>query len=133
MPGQDTDLTPRRRGRQAGVPVTAAGRCASRPPIGAPATVRLGGNVGQALGAYCRARDLADAKRWPEALDEATLALPLATDHGSGSTGRVHLTLGRAHSALGATDEAHDHLTRAVKLLKDGDAGAKSELAALDA
>ncbi|MFE9694268.1 tetratricopeptide repeat protein [Micromonospora sp. NPDC005806] len=66
------------------------------------------------------ARCLADAKRWPEALDEATRALPLATEYGPRFTGRVHLTLGRAHSALGATDKARDHLTRAVKLLEDG-------------
>ncbi|MDH6466344.1 transcriptional regulator with XRE-family HTH domain/tetratricopeptide (TPR) repeat protein [Micromonospora sp. A200] len=66
------------------------------------------------------AKSLAEAKRWPEALDEATRALPLAADYGPRVTGRVHLLLGLAHSALGATDKARDHLTRAVKLLEDG-------------
>ncbi|MEO3748598.1 helix-turn-helix domain-containing protein [Plantactinospora sp. B5E13] len=84
------------------------------------------------------ARTLADAQRWPEALDEATRALPLATEYAPRAIGHVHMTLGRARAALGATDEARDHLTRAVKLLEHIAADermitfAKSELAALD-
>ncbi|MEH0981836.1 tetratricopeptide repeat protein [Micromonospora sp. CPCC 205556] len=82
----------------------------------APASARVARMTARTAIARC----LADMKRWPEALDEATRALPLATDHGPSFTGRIHLTLGRAHSALGATDKARYHLAHAVKLLEDG-------------
>ncbi|MGW3808593.1 tetratricopeptide repeat protein [Micromonospora sp. NPDC005113] len=85
----------------------------ARPVAPAPA------QVARMTARTASARVLADAKRWPEALDEATRALSLAADYGPRFTGRVHLTLGRAHSALGATDKARDHLTRALKLLED--------------
>ncbi|MFD0597277.1 hypothetical protein ACFQZ4_37495 [Catellatospora coxensis] len=44
----------------------------------------------------------------------------LAGAHGPHFTGRVHLTLGRSHWALGDTDQARAHLTRAITLLGGG-------------
>ncbi|MFY1626453.1 ATP-binding protein [Micromonospora sp. WMMD735] len=105
----------------------------SRPVGPAPALVaRMSARIHMA-------RTLADARRWEAALDEASRALPLAVEFGGLSPiGQAHLTLGRAHAALGATDEARDHLTRAVTLLEEGKAIraaialARTELAALD-
>lgn len=63
---------------------------------------------------------LVELERWPEALDQATRALLPAAGYGARFTGRIHLTLGRAHAGLGATDRARAHLTRAIGLLADG-------------
>ncbi|WP_433825302.1 tetratricopeptide repeat protein [Actinoplanes sp. CA-015351] len=80
---------------------------------------------------------LADLGRWEEALREAELALPLVQQTGDNSlTGQVHLTLGRARSALGSPDAARTSLTLALELLEEthfekGIALARAQLAAL--
>lgn len=82
-----------------------------------PAAARMARMTARAALAHC----LGDVQRWPQALAEATRALPLAGEHGPHFTGRVHLTLGRSHAALGTTEQARAHLARAIELL--GDAG----------
>src|SRR5690349_13366253 len=80
---------------------------------------------------------LADLGRWPEARQEAELAMPFAQEFGDTTIlGQVHLTLGRAHAALGAAADARTDLTLALALLKDTLLGgvqlAQTELAALE-
>nr|WP_277350136.1 XRE family transcriptional regulator [Nonomuraea sp. FMUSA5-5] len=66
------------------------------------------------------ARTLADAQRWQEAIDEATPALAASTEMGRRwYVGHVHLVLGRAHAALGAAEQAREHLTAGIELLQD--------------
>ncbi|MBB2943983.1 transcriptional regulator with XRE-family HTH domain/tetratricopeptide (TPR) repeat protein [Actinoplanes lutulentus] len=80
---------------------------------------------------------LAGLGRWEEALREAELALPMVQQTGDNSlTGQVHLTLGRARSALGSPDAARTSLTLALELLEEahfekGIALARAQLAAL--
>ncbi|MEU7823698.1 helix-turn-helix domain-containing protein [Catellatospora sp. NPDC049133] len=84
-----------------------------------PAAARMAAMTARAALARC----LGDVRRWPQSLAEAMRALPLAGEHGPHFAGRVHLTLGRSHSALGATEQARAHLTRAIDLLGSHDSG----------
>ncbi|MFB6397576.1 helix-turn-helix domain-containing protein [Polymorphospora sp. 2-325] len=97
-------------------------------------------NAAQVVARVFTARALAELRRWPEAIEEATAVLPAATGFGALTPlGHLHLALGRAYAALGSTDEARGHLTRAVELFDEGGARegapelARSALAALDA
>ncbi|NUT36321.1 MAG: helix-turn-helix domain-containing protein [Hamadaea sp.] len=104
-----------------------------RPVAPAPA------QVARAVAHVAMARTLADAQRWQEALGQASVALPLASEFGSlRLIGTAHVTLGRAYAALGSADIAREHFTCGIKHFEDGHANqkaiamAKSALAALD-